>query len=128
MFIGGFYAGSDKIVSEYTGTASIAEVEQYEQWKIGENKYGQPIFTDADKAYDFLEEEFTDVIDMAYDMYHEYYNFEKFNRQNYSVYKNLIYQIPTESEELHHRCVLVAKFLDVYENSFKRWVYVPELG
>lgn len=95
---------------------------------MGKNKYGQPIFVDYKKAFGFLEDEFGDVIDTAYNMYHVDYNLGRFSKSNYSAYMNLIYQMPTENEELHHRYVIVAKFLDIYENSLKRWIYIPGIG
>lgn len=127
-FIGGFYASSDKVVGDYTGEAPIQELEQYEQWKIGGNKYGQPIFIDAKKAFDFFEDEFADVIDAAYDMYHVQHHLERLNKHNYHIYMSLIYQMPAETEEQHQRYGLVARFLDIYENSFKRWVFIPGIG
>lgn len=127
-FIGGFYASSDKVVGEYTGEASIQEFEQYEQWKIGGNKYGQPIFINAEKAFAYFEDEFADVIDVAYDMYHEQHHIERLNKHNYHIYMSLIYQMPAETEEQLQRYILVARFLDIYENSFKRWVFIPGIG
>lgn len=128
VFIRGFYAESDKVVKEYTGRASIEKFIQYDAWKIGENKYGQPVFVDYKKALQFLQDEYQDVLDQAYDMYHKEYRLGKFNNSNCGLYMNLIYQMPAENEDLRQRNVLVAQFIDIYENSLKRWIYIPGFG
>ena len=69
-----------------------------------------------------------DVLDKAYDIYHEEYKLGKFNDSNCGLYMNLIYQMPSENEDLRQRNVLVAQFIDIYENSLKRWIYIPGLG
>ena len=128
VFVRGFYAESDKVVGEYTNGSSIEKFIQYDAWQIGENKYGQPVFVDHKKALQFLQEEYQDVLDKAYDIYHEEYKLGKFNDSNCGLYMNLIYQMPSENEDLRQRNVLVAQFIDIYENSLKRWIYIPGLG
>lgn len=128
VFVRGFYAESDKVVGEYTSRSSIEKFIQHDAWQIGENKYGQPVFVDHKKALQFLQEEYQDVLDKAYDIYHEEYKLGKFNDSNCGLYMNLIYQMPSENEDLRQRNVLVAQFIDIYENSLKRWIYIPGLG
>lgn len=128
IFVRGFYAESDKVVGEYTNRSSIEKFIQHDAWQIGENKYGQPVFVDHKKALQFLQEEYQDVLDKAYDIYHEEYKLGKFNNSNCGLYMNLIYQMPSENEDLRQRNVLVAQFIDIYENSLKRWIYIPGLG
>ena len=127
-FIKGFYAWSDKVVGEYHGSASIEVFEGNEEWEIGENKYVQPIFVDYKKAMDFTKNEYADVIDKAYKMIHEDYKLEKLSNSNLKIYTNLIYKMPSENEEERQRNFTVAGFLDIYENSLKRWIYIPGIG
>ena len=35
------------------------------------------------------------------------------------------WQIPTDDETIRKSGVELTQFLDIYENSFKRWIYVP---
>lgn len=128
IFVRGFYAESDKVVGEYTGSASIEKFIQYDAWKIGENKYGQPVFVDYKKGFEFLQDEYQDVLDQAYDMYHEEYKLGKIDNSNCGLYMNLIYHMPAENEDLRQRNVLVAQCIDIYENSLKRWIYIPGFG
>ena len=128
VFVRGFYAESDKVVGEDTNRSDMEKVIKYDAWQIGENKYGQPVFVDHKKALQFLQEEYQDVLDKAYDIYHEEYKLGKFNDSNCGLYMNLIYQMPSENEDLRQRNVLVAQFIDIYENSLKRWIYIPGLG
>lgn len=127
-FIRGFYAESDKVVGEYHGNASIEKFAEYDEWKIGVNKYGQPIFVDYKKAMEFAKKEFSDVIDKAYELYNEEYNLGKLNDKNFGFYANLIYQMPAENEEQRKRNIKVAGFFDIYENSLKRWIYLYGIG
>lgn len=124
----GFYAESDKVVGEYNGTASIDKFTKYEAWQIGKNKYGQPVFVDYKKAFKFLQDEYADVLEKAYDIYHEEYNIGRIDGSNFGLYKILIHQMPADNEELRKRNVLVAQFIDIYENSLKRWIYIPGFG
>lgn len=128
FFIRGFYAASDKVVGPYNGSANIDMYLEYEQWQIGENKYGQLIFVDPDKAFELAQEKYSDAISLIYEHFNEEYQLGQFSQNNYQQYKMLGWQIPTDDEEIRLSGVRLTQFLDIYENSFKRWVYIPEIG
>lgn len=128
VFIRGFYASSDKVVGPYTGSASIDEYLEYEEWQIGENQYGQPVFVDPHKAFEFAKEQYAEAISLVYDSFNEEYQVGEFSESNYQLYKLLGWQIPAADEEIRKQGVKLTQFLDIYENSFKRWIYVPGIG
>ena len=120
VFVRGFYAESDKVVGEYTGNAKVAVFENDEAWKIGANKYGQPVFADPKKAFRLAQERFADAIKLIPP--------GKLTERNYQVFKQLGWQIQTDDEALSKLGFQLSQFLDIYENSFMRWIYVPGLG
>ena len=126
--IRGFYAASDRVTGEYNGRASIQEFNKYDDLKIGANKYNQPIFVDYRQAMKFVKKEYSDVLDKAYELYHKEYKLGKLNNDNFGIYMNLIHDMPSENEEQRKRNVFVAGFFDIYENSLKRWIYIPGMG
>ncbi|MDI9540034.1 MAG: hypothetical protein QM204_00970 [Bacillota bacterium] len=128
VFICGFYAASDKVVGPYTGSANIDKYLEYEAWQIGRNKYGQPIFVDSDEAFKLAQEKYSEAIILIYNHFNEEYQVGKFGKNNYQLYKMLGWQIPTDDETIRKSGVELTQFLDIYENSFKRWIYVPGFG
>lgn len=126
--IRGFYAASDKVTGEYNGRASIQDFNEYDDLKIGANKYNQPIFVDYRQAMKFIKKEYADVLDNAYELYHKEYKLGKLNDDNFGIYMILIQNMPFENEEQRKRNVFVAGFFDIYENSLKRWIYIPGAG
>ncbi|NLZ75113.1 MAG: hypothetical protein GX914_01260 [Erysipelotrichia bacterium] len=128
VFIRGFYAESDKVVGPYTGSAHVDDFKDVEQWQFGENKYGQIVFVDPDKAFDLAMEKYAEAINLIYDNYKEEYHLDKFSKKNYHIYMMLGWQLPTDDEQIRKQGVKLTQFLDVYENSFKRWIYVPGMG
>ncbi len=128
VFIFGFYAESDKVVAPYTGSANIEIYQEYPEWEIGANKYDQPIFIDPNKAFELAQEKYADAINLIYESFRDEYNLGKFSKNNYQLYKMLGWQLPTDDEEIRLLGVRLTQFLDIYENSFKRWIYVPEIG
>ena len=128
IFIHGVYAESNKVVGEYVGTAHISPFENDEEWEIGANKYGEPVFTNPKKAFQLASERFTDAIDLIYDEFEAEYHIGRFSEKNFQMYKQLGWQIPTDNEAVRKQGVQLSQFLDIYENSSKRWIYEPGNG
>ena len=93
-------------------------------YDIGANIYGKPVFVDADKAFKTMKDEYADALEFI----KEQFNLGSISKRNYNVYKLYGAQVVTEDEYLRKRCVTVAQFLDIYENSFEHGgqAIVPE--
>ena len=128
IFIHGFYAESDKVVGQYAGTADISMYENDEEWRIGVNKYGEPVFADPEKAFQLAQERFAEATELIYESFGTDYHLERISVGNYQIYKQLGWQIPVNDEAIRKQGVQLTQFLDVYENSYKRWVYVVGIG
>ncbi|HQB33100.1 MAG TPA: hypothetical protein PLI19_07175, partial [Erysipelotrichaceae bacterium] len=77
---------------------------------------------------EFAKEQYAEAISLVYDSFNEEYQVGEFSESNYQLYKLLGWQIPAADEEIRKQGVKLTQFLDIYENSFKRWIYVPGIG
>lgn len=125
VFFKGIYASSNKIIGPYSKTELYKEFISYENWKIGENLYGEPIFCYEDNAFQFTKQKYFDILNRVYEMYHKEYHFEKMNKHNYKIYRDLLSELSLNGEDDNRRLSLI-KLLDLYENGQKRWKY--EIG
>ena len=85
-------------------------------------------FVDSDEAFKLAQEKYSEAIILIYNHFNEEYQVGKFGKNNYQLYKMLGWQIPTDDETIRKSGVELTQFLDIYENSFKRWIYVPGFG
>ena len=95
-------------------------VEEYisisEDFAIGANKHGYAVFKDPEKALAKLFELYSDGINLiqtAHDL-------EPLSVDNCGDYKIYGSQVTTGTEEEQQQAIFVAKFLDIYENSYVR--------
>ena len=125
----GIYAESDKIVAEYSGAADMSLYMGNEAWEFGENKYGEPVFKDPRKAFDHARDKFSKVIEYIWrsEKDHNLY-IHGFDYNHFQYYKVFAWQVQTDNEEIRKQGVELTKFLDIYENSFKKWLWVWGMG
>ena len=125
----GIYAKSDIIVAEYSGTANMSLYEGSEAWEFGQNQYGEPVFRDPRKAFDHARYKFSKVIEYIYrtEKEHDQY-IHAFDYNHFQYYKVFAWQVQTDDEEIRRQGVELTKFLDIYENSLKKWLWVWGMG
>ena len=126
-FVKGFYSASEKKVGEYVGTANLQFLGNNNCYKVAMNKYGQPIFEDPAAAFEQAAVDYEDAINLIYETFQADYNLEQFSQENYQMYLILGWQVPTEDEDIRKQGSNLTKFLDIYENSEKRW-FLTSIG
>lgn len=124
-FVKGFYSASDKSVGEYVGTANLQFLGDKECYKVAVNKYGQPVFADPAAAFNQASIDYADAIKLIYESFQSEYDLEPFSEKSYQMYMVLGWQVPTDDEDIHRQGSDLTKFLDIYENSKKRWFLTP---
>ncbi len=124
-YVKGFYSASEKIVGEYTGLAELSFLGDKECYKIALNRFGQPIFEDPDAAFKQAAMDYEEAINLIYETFQAEYELKPFGKKNYQMYLTLGWQIPTGNEEIRRQGSNLTKFLDLYENSEKRWYLTP---
>ena len=119
----GIYSGGDKVVGEYTEFGCMMSYWADEEWKIGANKYGEPIFENPEEAFLLADQKFADILDMI----QEEYDLEDFSAKTFKQYKEDLYHVDATGEALRQRSGL-HEFMDIYENSCKRWRWFAAEG
>lgn len=119
----GLPAGSGRVVGEYTEFSSMLTYWSDERWKIGSNKYGEPIFGNPEEAFELANEEFEDIIELIQDEY----GFDDFSMRNYEEYNDVIYKVNATGDAAKQQFNF-SEFMVIYENSQKTWHYLPAEG
>ena len=119
----GLPAGSGRVVGEYTEFSSMLTYWSDEQWKIGSNKYGEPIFGNPKEAFELANEEFEDIIELIQDEY----GFDDFSMRNYEEYNHVIFKVNATGDAAKQQFNF-SEFIEIYENSQKTWHYLPAEG
>ena len=96
-----------------------------EIYRVVANKYGEPIFENPSGAFDEAITDYGDAIHLIYETFGTEYGLNTFNNENYQMYMVLGWQLPTDNETIRKQGSDLAKFLDIYENSEKRWYLTP---
>ena len=65
--------------------------------------------------------DYADAIALICAEFHHEYDMPAFSEISYHIYKVLGWQIPTGEEAIRRQGHDMTKFLDIYENSLKRW-------
>ena len=121
----GFYAASDRPVGAYVGTATLDFLGDQPCYQVAANRYDQPIFIDPPGAFQQASMEYADAIQLIYETFGSEYQLEPFSEKNYHMYEAFGWQLPTDDEALRKQGSNLTKFLDIYENSEKRWFLTP---
>ena len=116
----GLPAGSGRITGEFTDYDSLGHYWEDEQWKIVSNKYGEPIFSEPKEAFLIAEDEFSVIIDDI----QEQYGFDDFSPSTYDQYCGVMFKVETSTEGTNQAFYL-HEFKKIYENSKKRWFWLP---
>ena len=119
----GLPAGSGRVVDEYTEFSSMWTYWSDEKWKIGANKYGEPIFGDPEEAFELANEEFEDIIELIQDEY----GFDDFSMKTYDQYSYVIFKVNASGDAAKQQFRFF-EFIEIYENSRKTWHYLPAEG
>ena len=119
----GLPAGSGRVVGEYTDYSPMMTYWSDEQWKIGANKYGEPIFSNPKEAFLIADNEFADIIDLIQDEY----GFDDFSMKTCEQYSHVIYKVNASGDAAKQQFKF-SEFIEIYENSRKTWHYLPAEG
>ncbi len=119
----GLPAGSGRVVGEYNEFTSMWTYWDDEQWKIGANKYGEPIFSNPKEAFVIANGEFADIIELIQDEY----GFDDFSMKNYEEYSHVIYKVNASGDAAAQQFRFY-EFIEIYGNSRKTWHYLPAEG
>lgn len=109
---------SQEYVVGQPGIRGNVDVQQYvaidPSFDIGANKYGYPVFKDPEKALATLKELYPDAIALI----QTEFDLDELTTSTCQLYKMYGAQMETGTQEEIERVHFVAKFLDIYENSF----------
>lgn len=119
----GLPAGSGRVVGEYNEFSSMWSYWDDDRWKIGANKYGEPIFSEPGEAFELANEEFKDIIELIQDEY----GFDDFSMKTYDQYSHVIYKVNARGDAAKQQFIFF-EFIEIYENSQKTWHYLPAEG
>lgn len=106
------------------GTGNIrgdVNIKKYEDissdFAIGANKYGWAVFKNPKKAWERLLKNY----DKGIELIRREYNLAPLNATNYNIYGAYGWQVTTGTDEEKKQASFVTQFMDIYENSFKRY-------
>ena len=102
----GFYGNVDK-----AGYESISE-----DFDIGADRYGRPVFKNPHKAFQTFTKLYADGIALI----RQEHDLRPISPRNYSAYKKLGWQTTSGPEQAQKQAAFASKFLDIYENSFTK--------
>ena len=101
----------------FYGTVDKASYESiHEDFAIGADRYGRPVFKDPHKAF----RTFTVLYAEGIALIREQNGLQPISPRNYSAYKKLGWQTTSGPEAAQTQAGFVTKFLDIYENSFTK--------
>ena len=121
----GIYSFSDRAAGGYEGPAALDFLGEDAAYQVMANRYGEPIFTDSAAAFDQAATDYAQAIQLVRDAFGAEYGLGPFSPEDYHLYKALGWQLPTEDEEVREQGSALTRFLDIYENSQKRWYLTP---
>lgn len=109
---------SQEYVVGQSGIKGNIDVQQYidihQNFDIGANKYGFPVFKAPEKALDTLKELYPDAITLI----QTEFDLDELTTKTCQWYKIYGTQVKTGTQEEKEQANFIAKFLDIYENSF----------
>lgn len=85
-----------------------------EDFAIGADENGIAVFKDPEKAFETFQALYADGISWI----REENDLPPFSEKTYQLYKTYGWQMTTGTEKQKEQAVFIAKFLDIYENSF----------
>ena len=120
----GVYAFSNLAVGEYDGFANKSPYWDDARWEIGANRYEEPVFRHPQKAFAIARQEYADVLELLEDQYH----LGSFSKLSIEEYEKNIWHVSVKNSEIDEQRMRLAEFMDIYDNSIKRWHYLPAEG
>lgn len=109
---------SKEYVVGQPGIKGYVNVQTYinisQDFGIGANEYGFPVFKNPEKALSTFKELYYDTITLI----QTEFNLDELTTQSCQLYKIYGAQVQTEMAEEKERADFVSQFLDIYENSF----------
>ena len=109
---------SQEYVVGQPGIKGHVDVQKYidihQDFDIGANKYGFPVFKAPEKALDTLKELYPDAITLI----QTEFDLDELTTKTCQWYKIYGTQVKTGTQEEKEQANFIAKFLDIYENSF----------
>ena len=89
-------------------------IDIHQDFDIGANKYGLPVFKNPERALSTFKELYSDAITLIQT---EFY-LDELTTESCQWYKIYGAQVQTGTQEERERANFVSRFLDIYENSF----------
>lgn len=109
---------SQEYVVGQPGIKGHVDVQKYidihQDFDIGANKYGLPVFKNPERALSTFKELYSDAITLIQT---EFY-LDELTTESCQWYKIYGAQVQTGTQEERERANFVSRFLDIYENSF----------
>lgn len=109
---------SQEYVAGQPGIKGQVDVQKYldihQDFDIGANKYGYPVFKNPEKALGTFKELYSDAITLI----QTEYDLDELNTESCQWYKAYGAQTQTGTQEESEQVNFVSQFLDIYENSF----------
>ena len=109
---------SQEYVVGHPGIKGHVDVQKYidihQDFDIGANKYGLPVFKNPERALSTFKELYSDAITLIQT---EFY-LDELTTESCQWYKIYGAQVQTGTQEERERANFVSRFLDIYENSF----------
>jgi len=106
---------SSKVVDDYDTSQLNADFGDDEAYEIGANADGMPVFKNHQKALQQAQIDYK----KGFAATAKVYNLKPISQKNYKNYMTYAWQFETKDETVVQQGVMIAKFLDIYENSFE---------
>lgn len=106
---------SSKVVDDYDNSQLSADFGDDEAYEIGTNAKGMPVFKNHKKALQQAQIDYK----KGFAATAEEHDLKPISKKNYKNYMTYAWQLETKDETIVQQGVMIAKFLDIYENSFE---------
>ena len=106
---------SSKVVDDYDNSQLSADFGDDEAYEIGANADGMPVFKNHQKALQQAQIDYKE----GFAATAKEHDLKPISQKNYKNYMTYAWQLETKDETIVQQGVMIAKFLDIYENSFE---------
>ncbi|KOS63683.1 hypothetical protein FJQ98_14835 [Lysinibacillus agricola] len=107
---------SSKVVDDYDTSQLSADFGDNEAYEIGANAKGMPVFKNHKKALQQAQIDYK----KGFAATAKEHALKPISQRNYKNYMSYAWQLETNDETVVQQGVMIAKFLDIYENSFEK--------
>ncbi|MGE7115140.1 hypothetical protein [Lysinibacillus sp. NPDC047702] len=106
---------SSKVVDDFDNSQLSVDFDDDEAYEIEANAKGMPVFKNHKKALQQAQIDYK----KGFAATAKEHDLKPISQENYKDYMTYAWQLETKDETVVQQGVMIAKFLDIYENSFE---------